>query len=133
MEIRFLKQPSLIVEEIVMQVDTTVEFKPKQRRGLIVWVYSLRQLKNLKRYGLVHYVSRKLKYVVLYLDETGFEETMEKIEHLHFVRNVEPSYRPDVEMNFADKIGTKAAYQVTDDDGFDVEEMNTTIRLAENV
>ena len=36
-------------------------------------------------------------------------------------------------MNFADKIGTKAAYQVTDDDGFDVEELNTTIRLAENV
>lgn len=35
-------------------------------------------------------------------------------------------------MNFAEKIGTDAAYQVSDD-GFDVEEKNTTIRLAENV
>ena len=34
---------------------------------------------------------------------------------------MEPSYRPDVEMNFAEKIGTDAAYQVSDD-GFDVEE-----------
>lgn len=115
-----------------MQVDETVDFKLQKRRGLVVWVYSLRQLKNLKRFGLVHYVSRRMKYVFLYLNEEDFEETMDKIERLHFVRSVEASYRPDVEMNFADKIGTRAAYQMQDD-GFDVEEINTTIRLAENV
>lgn len=116
-----------------MQVDTTANFELTKRRGLVVWVYSLRQLKNLKRFGLVHYVSRKMKYVVLYLNEDHFIETMDKIERLHFVRSVEASYRPDIEMNFADKIGTKAAYQVVEDDGFDVEEINTEIRLAENV
>ncbi len=115
-----------------MQVDTTEGFEIKQRRGLVVWVYSLKQLKNLKRYGLVHYVSRKMKYVYLYLDEDHFAENLEKIERLHFVRSVEPSYRPDVEMNFADKIGTRAAYQM-DEDGFEVEELSTTIRLAEDV
>lgn len=107
-------------------------FVIQKRRGLVVWVYSLRQLKNLKRFGFVHYVSRRLKYVVLYLNESEFEEKKQKIQQLHFVRQVEPSYRPDVEMNFADKIGTKAAYQV-DDDGFDIQEKNTRIRLAENV
>lgn len=116
-----------------MEIDTTADFQLNKRRGLIVWVYSLRQLKNLKRFGLVHYVSRKMKYVVIYLNEADFEETMQKIEKLHFVRSVEPSYRPDVEMNFAEKIGTRAAYQMKEDDGFDVEEVNTTIRLAENV
>jgi hypothetical protein len=35
-------------------------------------------------------------------------------------------------MNFAEKIGTKAAFQVTEDKD-DIEERNTTIRLAENV
>ncbi|KAF1304714.1 MULTISPECIES: YlbG family protein [Enterococcus] len=112
-----------------MQVDTTANFELIKRRGLVVWVYSLRQLKNLKRLGFVHYVSRKMKYVVIYLNEENFGEMKEKIERLHFVRSVEPSYRPDIEMNFADKIGTRAAYQAEDYD----EEINTKIRLAENV
>ena len=61
-----------------------------------------------------------MKYVVMYLNEEDYE-MKKKIEQFHFVRQVEPSYRPDVEMNFAEKIGTDAAYQVSDD-GFDVEE-----------
>ena len=115
-----------------MQVDNS-EFEIIKRRGLIVWVYSLKQLKNLKKFGLLHYVSRRMKYVVLYLNEETFEETEERIRKLHFVRNVERSYRPDIEMNFADRIGTKAAYQVKDDDELDVVEANTKIRLAETV
>ncbi|WP_424685241.1 YlbG family protein [Enterococcus sp.] len=114
-----------------MEAEMT-EFTINPRRGLVVWVYSLKQLKNLKRYGLVHYVSRKMKYVYMYLDEAGYEENVAKIERLHFVRSVEPSYRPDVEMNFADKIGTRAAYQM-DEDGFEVEELSAHIRLAEDV
>ena len=61
------------------------------------------------------------------------EEVEEKLQTLHFVRQVERSYRPDIEMNFADRIGTKAAYQVKDDDELDVVEANTKIRLAETV
>lgn len=104
----------------------------QKRRGLIVWVYSLRQLKNLKRFGFVHYVSRKMKYVVLYLNEEDFEEKKNKIESFHFVRQVEPSFRPDIEMNFSEKIGKNTTYTASDD-GFEIEEKNTTIRLAENV
>ena len=118
LEILFLKQGIIVVRGIVM--DNT-EFIMQKRRGIIVWVYSLKQLKTLKRYGLVHFVSRKMKYVE------------EKLQTLHFVRQVERSYRPDIEMNFADRIGTKAAYQVKDDDELDVVEANTKIRLAETV
>ncbi|MFS0953031.1 YlbG family protein, partial [Enterococcus thailandicus] len=75
-----------------MQLDNS-EFEITKRRGLIVWVYSLKQLKNLKKFGLLHYVSRRMKYVVLYLNEETFEETEERIRKLHFVRNVERSYR----------------------------------------
>ncbi|MEO2724367.1 DUF2129 domain-containing protein, partial [Enterococcus faecium] len=48
----------------------------------------------------------------------------------HFVRNVERSYRPDIEMNFADKIGNKT---VLKEEGFEIEELNTEIRLAEHL
>nr|WP_242703914.1 YlbG family protein [Enterococcus sp. 669A] len=109
------------------------EFTVQKRRGIVVWVYSLKQLKTLKRYGLIHYVSRKMKYVVLYVNEEALEEAEEKLSALHFVRQVERSYRPDVEMNFADRIGTKAAYQVKDEEELDVVEANTKIRLAETV
>jgi uncharacterized protein YlbG (UPF0298 family) len=119
----------LVVEEVVMQAEEN-EFTVQKRRGIIVWVYSLKQLKNLKRFGLVHYVSRKMKYVVLYLNEETFDTSEEKIKKLHFVRKVERSYRPDVEMNFADRIGTKAAYQVHEEEE---EDLTPDIRLAENV
>lgn len=129
-EILFLKQAVIIVRGIVM--DNT-EFTVQKRRGIVVWVYSLKQLKTLKRYGLIHYVSRKMKYVVLYVNEEVLEESEEKLQALHFVRQVERSYRPDVEMNFADRIGTKAAYQVKEEEELDVVEANTKIRLAETV
>lgn len=129
-EILFLKQAVIIVRGIVM--DNT-EFTVQKRRGIVVWVYSLKQLKTLKRYGLIHYVSRKMKYVVLYVNEEVLEESEEKLQTLHFVRQVERSYRPDVEMNFADRIGTKAAYQVKEEEELDVVEANTKIRLAETV
>lgn len=112
---------------------TLPAFEIQKRRSLMVFVYSLKQLKTLKRYGLVHYVSRRMKYVVIYLDEEQFEEMEEKIRHLHFVRKVMPSYRPDIEMNFAEKIGTKAALQVKekDEDELDeIEESKNKIRLA---
>lgn len=116
-----------------MQVNEEKEFVIQKRRCLVVWVYSLKQLKTLKRFGLIHYVSRRMKYVVIYMNEEVIESSEAKINGLHFVRRVERSYRPDVEMNFAEKIGTKAAYQHEKEEGFEVEELNTQIRLAENV
>ncbi len=75
-----------------------------------------------------------MKYVVIYMNEENIESNMEKINQLHlFLCSVDKSYRPDVEMNFAEKIGTKAAYQEQEDDGYVVEELSTEIRLAENV
>ena len=123
------KEDMLDVEETVMETENN-QFEITKRRGLIVWVYSLKQLKNLKKFGLLHYVSRKMKYVVIYLNEETFDQTEERIKKLHFVRNVERSYRPDIEMNFAEKIGSKAHVK---DDGFEVEEANTKIRLADHV
>ncbi|MGX7328355.1 YlbG family protein [Enterococcus bulliens] len=107
-------------------------FEPVKRRGIVVFVYSLRQVRNLRRYGVVHYVSKSMKYVMLYVNESDVETVCQKIERLHFVREVSLSHRPEIEMNFSEKIGTKQAYPMMDD-GFEVEEKNTQIRLAEHV
>nr|WP_028789382.1 YlbG family protein [Tetragenococcus muriaticus] len=93
-------------------LDKEETFTMQKRRGLIVWVYSLKQLKNLRRYGFVHYVSQKMKYIVLYVNEEDTQKSIEKLNRLHFVRSVDISHRPDIDMNFAEKIGTNAAFQV---------------------
>lgn len=38
------------------------------RQAIVVWMNHLKQVRSLKRFGNVHYVSRKLKYAVLYCD-----------------------------------------------------------------
>lgn len=115
-----------------MSAEQQLTFEAVARRGIIVFVYSLKQVRNLRRYGVVHYVSKRMKYVVLYVNETEVDNAVSKLERLHFVREVSLSHRPDIAMNFSDKIGTKQAYP-TIDDGFEVEEKNTQIRLAEHV
>ncbi|MDR2832867.1 MAG: YlbG family protein [Streptococcaceae bacterium] len=109
------------------------KFEIQQRRLVAVWVYSLKQLKNLKRFGTLQYTSKRMKYVLIYMDEEKVEENMEKINRLHFVRRVEKSYRPDVETNFPDKIGTKEILNFAKDDGFEPEELNTQIKLADTL
>lgn len=113
---------------LVNETDNTLELVP--RRGLIIWVYSLKQLKNLRRFGYVHYVSKKMKYVVLYVDDIDVETTIEKIEKQFFVRSVDMSMRPDINMNFDNRLGNK---EVIEGEPLDFEEQKTEIRLAEFV
>jgi len=71
-----------------------------QRQGIIVWLHSLKFAKNLKKYGNIHYVSKRLKYVVLYCDIQESESLSEKLEQLSFVKKVELSYRPFLKTDF---------------------------------
>ncbi|MDF2789070.1 MAG: hypothetical protein K0S80_2168 [Neobacillus sp.] len=79
-----------------------------QRQGLVIWLYSLKQAKMLRRFGNVHYVSKKLKYVVLYCNQDELEVIMEKINSFSFVKKVEPSYKPFLKMEFENAAPDKA-------------------------
>jgi uncharacterized protein YlbG (UPF0298 family) len=79
-----------------------------QRQGIIVWLYSLKHAKMLRRFGNVHYVSKKLKYVVLYCDLEEAEELMTKIKSFSFVKKVEPSYKPFLKEQFENSKPDKA-------------------------
>lgn len=65
-----------------------------KRQGIIVYLHSLKHSKMLRKFGNVHYVSKRLKYVVLYCDMHLIEKTMEKISSYSYVKKVEPSYKP---------------------------------------
>lgn len=78
----------------------SMELDINERQGIIVWVYSLKHMKTLKRQGLIHYVSKRMKYVVLYVNRSEIEVTEKKLNSFHFVRKVERSYRANIDMNF---------------------------------
>lgn len=80
-------------------------FDMKQRTGLVVWVVTLKTLKTLRRYGTIMYVSRRLKYVYLYLDRDEIADTRLQLIKLRFVKRVEPTHRPELKTEFGDEIG----------------------------
>lgn len=75
-----------------------------KRKGLIIWVYSLKQVHLLKKFGLVHYQSSKMNYVVLYVDSVNLQTTIASIQRLHFVRHVEISRLDEIDMTFQDAL-----------------------------
>lgn len=81
-----------------------MSFEIVQRQGLIVWLYTLKHLKSIRKYGHVHYISKKLKYVVLYVDADQAAQTAEQLERYHFVRQVDQSHRDEIDMTFKDSI-----------------------------
>ncbi|ARF18358.1 hypothetical protein CSV61_02505 [Sporosarcina sp. P3] len=66
------------------------------RQGIIVYLHHLKQAKSLRKFGHVHYISKRMKYVVLYCDMEDVESTITKLERLSAVRKVLPSQRPFV-------------------------------------
>lgn len=64
------------------------------RQGLIVYLYQLKHAKSLRRFGHVQYISRKLKYVLIYCDQSDIEAIQAKIQRLPFVKDTVLSYRP---------------------------------------
>lgn len=77
-----------------------MELELNERQGIVVWVYSLKHMKTLKRQGMIHYVSKKMKYVVLYVNRSEIDAVEKKLNSFHFVRKVERSHRPELDMNF---------------------------------
>lgn len=80
----------------------------QERQGLIVYVYQLKHAKSLRRYGHVQYISRKLKYVVLYCNRNEIAYTKNKIQRLPFVKDVVESYRPFLKNEFENSKPDKA-------------------------
>lgn len=63
------------------------------RAGWIVWLDSLGFARQLEKYGHVHYVSKRMHYAVLYVNEEEAVAVRTKLLRLPFVQKVEPSYR----------------------------------------
>ncbi|WP_158007183.1 DUF2129 domain-containing protein [Floricoccus tropicus] len=73
----------------------------QKRRALYIYYNSYKHTRQLRKFGEPVYTSRKLRYVKIYVNEEEVEEVKEKLEALHFVKEVQLSYIPDLEMDFS--------------------------------
>jgi len=78
------------------------------RQGLIIWLFSSKNAKALRRFGNVHYVSKRMKYVVLYCGQNEVDALSEKLSSMPFVKKVEPSYKPFLKTEFENAKPDKA-------------------------
>ncbi|WP_409305309.1 YlbG family protein [Peribacillus sp. SCS-155] len=78
------------------------------RQGIIVYLHTLKQAKMLRKFGNIHYVSKKLKYVVIYANMEDVEAISDKLRSYSFVKKVELSYKPFVKMEYENSKPDKA-------------------------
>jgi len=74
-----------------------------KRQGLIVWFQHMKNIKQLKRYGHLISVSRKLRYAIIYVDQEEIEEKYEKFSKLAYVSKVAYSQKPMIRTTFESK------------------------------
>jgi len=72
----------------------------EQRQGLIVWFQHRKNIKHLKKYGNIIYVSKKMRYAVIYVDQRTIDEFEKELKKLSFVSKVERSQKPFIKTDF---------------------------------
>jgi len=78
-----------------------------ERTGYIVWVSDLKAARSLDRFGTIHYMSRRMHYVVLYMNAERAEEAAKQIGKLSYVRKLERSYRNEIKTEYSKDVEDK--------------------------
>ncbi|RXZ77034.1 DUF2129 domain-containing protein [Paenibacillaceae bacterium] len=81
-----------------------------ERTGYIIWVSDLKAARSLDKYGTIHYMSRKMHYVVIYLNAERAEEIIRNISRLSYVRRVERSYRNEIKTEYSSDVPDKTRF-----------------------
>lgn len=81
-----------------------------ERTGYIIWVTDVKAARNLEKYGTVHYISRRMHYVVMYVNADRAEETAKNIRRLSYVREIERSYRNEIKTEYTKDVPDKTRF-----------------------
>ncbi|MGM1049940.1 Uncharacterized protein YlbG, UPF0298 family [Paenibacillus uliginis N3/975] len=81
-----------------------------ERTGYIIWVSDVKAARNLEKYGSVHYISRRMQYVVMYVNADRADETVKNIRRLSYVRKIERSYRNEIKTEYSSNVPDKTKF-----------------------
>lgn len=93
-----------------------MNLKINRRRALAVYFRSRRAIRAIRHYGRLIYVSKRMHYAVLYIDDERVEETTSKLLALRQVVSVKPSPRPEIDPELTDLRSAKTYHRVEKDD-----------------
>ncbi|MDL4841285.1 YlbG family protein [Aquibacillus rhizosphaerae] len=79
-----------------------------KRQGIIVWFQHMKNIKQIKRYGHLIYVSKELRYAVLYVHQDEIEDKQNKLNKLPYVSKVDLSYKPFIRTDYENSKVDKA-------------------------
>lgn len=71
-----------------------------ERVSLVIYLKSNKYVNKLKHYGYLQYVSRRMNYAIMYINQESQEKTIEKIEQEHFVDSVEISPKGSLDLTY---------------------------------
>ncbi|MBG9982198.1 YlbG family protein [Aerococcaceae bacterium DSM 111020] len=80
-------------------------FEMIDRQEIVVNLYSTRNTRPLQHYGHVQYVSRRMKYAIVYINKEVSDQLIEEIEKIDFVKSVSLSPKKEIDMNFEQVLG----------------------------
>ncbi|MCU9534287.1 DUF2129 domain-containing protein [Streptococcus sp. CSL10205-OR2] len=82
-------------------------FDKTNRVGIIVHLYYNRDAKKIMKYGDFVYHSRRMRYLVLYVNQEEVDSVLHKLKELKFVKEAYPSYFEDIDFNFVGNLWEK--------------------------
>lgn len=91
------------------------DFKKVSRQSVIVYLYRLRNSRQLRRFGYIQYISRKMKYVVIYMNQADVKSNIERLKKLKFVKKVQSSVRPFLKVEYSGSENGQH-YEMTEED-----------------
>ncbi|QHS22142.1 YlbG family protein [Virgibacillus sp. MSP4-1] len=71
-----------------------------KRQGIFVWVKNIKNGRKLRRFGHIITMSKKQRYVLLYVNQEDTEDKLQQLQKLPFVIKAEPSYKPFIRTEF---------------------------------
>ncbi|HFI0399756.1 TPA: DUF2129 domain-containing protein [Streptococcus suis] len=75
-------------------------FEKKDRISLTVYLHYNRDARKLNQYGDIVYHSKRLRYVLVYMDQDKLDVAITKLKKEKFVKKLVPSYIKELDQNF---------------------------------
>ena len=71
-----------------------------KRQGLIVWFQHKKNIKHLKKFGNLIYISLKMRYAIIYVDQNDINRIEETLLKLPYITKVDHSYKPFLKTDY---------------------------------
>ncbi|MBF0787964.1 MULTISPECIES: YlbG family protein [unclassified Streptococcus] len=77
-----------------------MSFEKQERISLTVYLHYNRDARKLNQYGDIIYHSRRLRYLLLYVNRENVDSLIASLKKEKFVKKVIPSYLKELDTNF---------------------------------